>query len=435
MKRLFFLPTILLLYIYTTSTHLFSQSILNDTHDEMINQIRMRYVTESKNTHNWILNSNEVLHKKQTAQVFNNIEKSFFDELSEKKYFFHKELSPFLESIFNRVVQSNPDYDLSDIQLLLGLNSEKNAYSKGNKLIVINFPLVLNMYSESQLAFIICHEIAHEKLKHIPKSIVESVNYDNSPEVIERTKQIKKQKYNKSQIARSEIKNFIYGKRRFSRAYEFEADSLGYLLFKNAYPNSTNSAITSLNLIRTIDKDRDSLSVSDYYKIFEYQGVILKESWFSNDETIGYNYQKTVKFWNIDSLRTHPETEKRIDNLIKNFNLQNDFTETPDAKFEQLKDKIKYDELEVFYELKKYGQSLYYTLLAAKYDLDSPKLNRLIYLNFYNLVELQKQYKLNKSVDNVSPEYSNSYNQFLSFIRSLKISELESITHTYEKFK
>lgn len=435
MKHLHFFATVYFLCLFTSSFQLFSQHILKDTPDEKLHQIKSKYLLESKSTHNWVLNSKEVLHKKQTAEVFNDMEKSFLESLSEKRVFFHSEVSPLLESIFKRIVESNPDYDLADIQLLLGLNGEKNAYSKGNKIIVINFPIVLSMESEAQLAFIICHEIAHEELKHVPKSIVKSVNYDNSPEVIERTKQIKNQKYNKRQVARSELKNFIYGKRRFSRTYEFEADSLGYVLFRNAYPDQKNSAITALNLIRFIDKDKDSLSVSDYYRIFEHQGMDLKDAWFSNDEISRYNYQKSPKFWDVDSLRTHPETEKRIENLIKNFNLPNDFDEPSDLQFEVLKQKIKYDEMAVFYELKKYGLSLYYTLMAAKNDLNNPRLNQLIYLNFNQLLELQRQYKLNKSLDTVSPEHSDSYNLFLSFIWSLRISELESITQTYEKFK
>src|SRR5690606_41374204 len=87
-----------------------------------------------------------------------------------------------------------------------------------------------------QLAYIICHEIAHNLMHHSYSSIVDYDKLKNSEELKKQTREIEKQKYNKGQIASGLYKDIVYGKRKNNRKYEHKEDSQGYILFNNTFP-------------------------------------------------------------------------------------------------------------------------------------------------------------------------------------------------------
>jgi hypothetical protein len=251
--------------------------------------------------------------------------------------------------------------------------------------------------------------------------------------MIEKTNQIKKIKYNRDAIIKNQIKSFVYNSRRFSRAKEHEADSLGFKLYSKTYPKYIIKSIEALQNLKTIDKVKDSLTKQDYFKIFENSKVNFEESWLNTEDLSSYNYQKKSKFWDIDSLRTHPDIDFRVAYLKERFNISDgEIQEFNNAKYLSLTKENKYDKIFVLYHIKEYGKSLYQTMILLKNEKENPILKKMMYDNLIKISEYKSNYKLNKCLETESPDFTESYNAFLGFIRNLRKTNFEQIVKNYE---
>lgn len=380
------------------------------------------------------LKINEIENRKIKKQfLINYKEKSEdFKALIKQGIFIeNKSYSALIEQIFNKIKQGNPDRKFDDIKLLLAISKNINAYNCGDGIIVIELPLIYNIDNEYELAFAISHEIGHQELNHVYKSMLKHSEQNNSEDLKKKISEIDKQKFNKNSIASSLFKKIVYGNREESRKCEQQADSLGYILFKNSYPDYESYSVETLRKLKTIDKENDSLTKADFTHFFEIKDLKFNDSWLAS-EISQYNYQKTQKFWNIDSLRTHPDCDARIVFLKNNFKIQEKNKPVNQSNFNKLKENA--DEEFVFglYFLEEYGKSLYYTLLKSKKKPNNEFFKNMIYNNLIKLRDARNNYTLNKFLETENPNFSNSYNQYLCLIRNLRKNELNQIIEFYK---
>src|SRR5690606_5195116 len=186
-------------------------------------------------------------------------------------------------------------------------------------------------------------------------------------------------------------------------------------------------ALMSLETLDKIDKERDSLSASDYVLLFNTEKYPFKNEWINNDELSTYRYDKTPKFWQVDSLKTHPDCGLRVGFVKKHFTVQPSESAPPSGQFTKLKKSSDYNHILGLYVIEEYGKSLYETLLLLKNDPENTFLNRMVYQNLLKLQNAQSTYTLNKYLDTINPKYSDSYNTFLYFFRQLRKSQLNAI--------
>lgn len=413
---------------------IFSQKIVLDTVGVNYNkELESFYIERSKKT---FIELDKIIDRKVKAEmkrIFLEKKKDFLEDIKNGKFVYHKEFSKLLEEEFNEIKNKNPDVNFDEIKILLRLDESVNAYNVGEGIVIFNLPLLMNVTDEFEISYIICHEIAHQYLSHVVKSLQSQIEKGNSKEMIEKTKQIKKAKYNKATLATNELKNFVYNNRRFSRENEHQADSLGYVYFKKTHPEYIHKTIETLKVLKFLDKEKDSLIRSDYSNIFENTGIDFKEDWLQENVLSNYKYQKSNKTWDIDSLRTHPDIDVRVQYIKDNFNIEEkEVAQYSKISYLNLKSETKYDEIFMLYYLKEYGKSLYKTMLLLKNDKQNPILKKMMYDNLSKIENYKNQYKLNKCLQTESPNFSNSYNTFLSFIRNLRKTNFNQILKNYE---
>src|SRR5436853_5092109 len=87
--------------------------------------------------------------------------------------------------------------------------------------------------NEAELAFVLCHELAHYYLDHSNKRIKKDIETVNSEEYKQEFKRISKSEYHISEQLEKLITKFAYGSSRHSRENEAEADRQGFLFLKN----------------------------------------------------------------------------------------------------------------------------------------------------------------------------------------------------------
>lgn len=411
-----------------------SQNIKIDTTEVNYRlELEKHYIQKSKSTLDLVYQMDDSKMKSEFLEIISERKKNFISDIKKGKFIYHDVFSPLISTILAQVKQANPQYNFEDIKILLALDDDINAYNFGEGIIVINLPLLLAVNNEMELSYIICHEISHQKLDHVFVSIQDVLKKSNSKEMLEKTNQIKKIKYNRNATIKEEIKKFAYSSSRFSRAKEHEADSLGFILYRKAYPKHILQSIHSLQSLKTIDKEKDSLTRQDYFKIFENSKVNFEESWLNSEDFSTYNYQKKSKFWDIDSLRTHPDIDIRVEYLKEKFNITDtQIQEFNNAKYLSLTKENKYDNIFVLYHIKEYGKSLYQTMILLKNEKENPLLKKMMYDNLMKISEYKSNYKLNQCLETESPNFTESYNTFLGFIRNLRKTNFEQIVKNYE---
>lgn len=213
---------------------------------------------------------------------------------------------------------------------------------------------------------------------------------------------------------------------------EHEADSLGFILFKNAYKDYEYEVVKTLELLENIDKERDSLILSDYVALFETEQLPFKKKWIINDELTKYKYDTTPKFWTIDSLKSHPDCEIRAEFIKTNFKVRESELYEASDKFKTIQLASKYNDVLGLYAIKEYGKSLYETLILLKHEPENQFLRNLTLENLVKIQEAQKTYTLDKHLDRLNPSNSDSYNTFLYFIRELRRSEMNALINRYK---
>ena len=365
----------------------------------------------------------EAIYAESTAEFKALIKKGVFVE--------HDAYSDLVQSIFEKIRKNNLDQNLNDIKLLLSVSKEINAYNAGDDIVVLNLPLLYKIDSQQELAFIICHEISHQLLNHVYNSMYNKCQQNHSIEIVQKTKEIEKQKYNKGALASELFKKVVYANRKESRQHEQAADSLGYILFKNSYPNENNYAIETLRTLKTIDVVKDSLVSADFERLFQTPTVKFKTDWLRS-ELSSYNYQKTKRFWDIDSLRTHPDCDERILALTKTFKIKEKPKSEPDLIFAKLKKNADYEYVFGLYFIEEYGKSLYETLLKLKRNPTDDFYRKMVYVNLTKLQNARNKFTVNRYLETESPNFSESYNQFLCLVRNLRKAELNEFITFYK---
>ena len=110
-------------------------------------------------------------------------------------YLYDPEIDRYFQNILKEIFKNNPSIPASEVRLLWSKSFSPNAASFGEGSITLHIGLTAKLENESQLAFIICHEIAHYLLNHSNKSMEDELDQLNTKEVLAKVKRIQNQKY------------------------------------------------------------------------------------------------------------------------------------------------------------------------------------------------------------------------------------------------
>ncbi len=206
-------------------------------------------------------------------------------------------LNNYIDSLKNVLLKSQPELN-SKIRLYITRFTEPNAFCLPDGSIFINIGLLDKINNDSELAFILAHEIGHYAEKHSIKDF-------------HRLSQIESQESFKNND-RSAFRSLI-----FSRDSEFDADSWAiFLLQQTGF--DPNLAINALEVL----KEGKSYSNSEYKSQIENDFFKIDTSLINSPNLKQYE-RNSDKVKNIkiatgeieDIFRSHPDIGKRIEAL------------------------------------------------------------------------------------------------------------------------
>lgn len=143
--------------------------------------------------------------------------------LQSGKVVFNDPIGIYINQIVDEILKNDPQLR-KQLQFLVVKSPFPNAFTTNDGIILINVGLINRLDTEAQLAYILCHEIAHYQAKHIVKGYALAVSLENT------------------QANREKLSDFekLILKNNYSRENEMMADSMGFELFtKTAYSTET----------------------------------------------------------------------------------------------------------------------------------------------------------------------------------------------------
>ena len=164
-------------------------------------------------------------------------------------------------------------------------SSVVNAFTTHQGMIFVNVGLLAQVENESQLAFVLAHEISHYIQKHVLESHLNTLEYVNK-------------RSNKG------YDDIILELSSYSKGQEFESDSIGYMMYTKAGYNPEDAA-KAMNVLQYSHLPFDEIPLQldffnkDYYK--------LNLSKYFGDKLITY---KDISDKD-DSRSTHPNIKSR----------------------------------------------------------------------------------------------------------------------------
>jgi hypothetical protein len=368
--------------------------------------------------------------QKTYREFINEKNTELIKRLNEKGFLFDTIAYPYLNSIFNHILEKN-SLDKNRFHFFVDRTSIVNAYSYEDGTIVCNLGLVGLMENESQLAMVFCHELGHVLLRHVNTALVRQLEKYNSPEFLEQLKHIEKQKYNTKKQLENLLVNDVFDRRKHSRSQESAADSLGMLLFSN----TSYSAQTIPTIFNFLDSAVTKTTTCTIHAFFEQEKIGLDENWLKPEKKMSFGAAEKKEI--TDSLKTHPDCAKRKIAMESFFWSRPkpgiDFLVGNTQKLTQVKKVALFDEAEYSKDLDNLGLYLYQLIQNNSVFPSNAYIKTATYSTMLSLVKHFKAHTLYEVVNNqyVSSYDNDQYAVLLKLLDNLSLENLNEITNTY----
>jgi Peptidase family M48 len=373
-------------------------------------------------------------YKDKYKELYKEMQKDKLTEIGQYAFLFNDEIQKFFDDILSEIKKANPNIVINDLKFFISRDYAPNAHASLDGTIVFNLSLLAYCENESQVAFIICHELAHNQLKHAHKSVKKSFDALYSKEAQKAIKEIKKSEYNTYEKAESYLKNVVFRSRRHTRDYEDEADSMAIKYLQNTRFDATQSVKALLMLDKI-----DSLMFTpnfDLSKSFNTPQYSFKKSWIEEEETLfGKDKRVFDGEWDKDSLKTHPDCKnraQRVSNALNSY-INKDKKDNPILadSYKDILLKAEFENLIAIYDADKVDFCLYQTLKSLQKHPDNVFLHAFVGQCFNTLYEAQKQHTFSKIVSIPSKDKPQAYLPFLRFLNNMSLKDISLVGFHY----
>lgn len=385
----------------------------------------LNYITEKKITQ---YNGN---HKKDAKIFWEETHENLLKNIEDSLFIFDKRMDKMIQNILSEIYLSNQQIDPANFYFFINRSPVPNAACYGNGVFTIHNGLFELIENDDELAFILCHEIAHYLLNHSELAMKEYLDKINSKETKKRIREIYKQKYGKFSKASEFFKDLNYNLYHNSREAEIQADSLGFELFKNTKYNEV-SAIEILQKLNFDNKSIFSFSI-EIKKYFNLKNYPFKDSWLDKEENTLFNLSESANDYALekDSLKTHPDIPIRIEIMKKS--LGNKTKENTKNNSEKLKEFMILNSIGASINNNSLDMTLY--LLISNFEnnrIDNFTFHYYMGLFLKKLYILKSNHSIGKYITPISPfSEEKSLNTIKLFINNLELKNIRKIGYWY----
>ncbi|MBO0360107.1 M48 family metallopeptidase [Hymenobacter sp. BT186] len=337
-----------------------------------------------------------------------------------------------VQQVFAKVVKANPQ--LPPLRLVLTKNPEPNARAVGNGTILLHVGLLPTLENESQLAFILCHEIAHIQARHMETTIAERLTALHSREMKREVRRIIQAEYNINSRMKALILGFSLDGTYHQRKHEQQADSLGYELLKRT-PYDATQAHRALQLLDQMDAPatQDQLELGQYFSCASFAKT-FNTAPAKPQSIFAVKAPEQTVLQTTDTLKSHPDCAKRM-RYIRAL-AQGQVAEGPQVvapEFAHLRTVSRLEVVQSWFDADCYDHALFDALLLLRHDPQNAYLRSVVQLSLYELRQHLINHRFTEVVSNVSTHNPANFNQLLTTLYGLHSTEYKGLSTCFEQ--
>ncbi|HRH59767.1 MAG TPA: M48 family metalloprotease [Chitinophagaceae bacterium] len=375
-------------------------------------------------------------YKKEITAVYKERYELLKKYATEGRIVSDSSLNNYIGAITNEITNANPELKSLQMLVLVCTDYWPNAFCFGEGTILFNIGLLNRLDNEAEMAFVICHEMAHQYFKHSNTAISTYFETINSKEFQQKLKEIKESEYGKRAQTETLVKKISFTTRRHSRDHEAQADSMALVWLQKTRFNA-EGATGCLTVLDTVDKDKYDTAANPKL-FFNFPEYPFQQSWEKNEQSFFSKMAAAGKDENKgteDSLKTHPDCKKRIELLQAMMppekTATTNFAVYDSSRFALLKLRMDYEILESSFRQNRLSRSLYYTLQMMQYFPHDAYLTTHVGRCLNEMYAAQKNHTLGTKTDLPSEGREKNYNDFLEFIQKLRLNDFGNISYYF----
>lgn len=368
--------------------------------------------------------------QKKAKKILLERNTSFLKEVKDSTFIFDKTIQQSLKTIVAKIYLTNPQINYDDFYFIINKSMIPNASCYGNGIFSINLGLFTLVENDDELAFIICHELAHHLLKHNNKSIEKHINTYNSKETKKQINTAASQAYGRRAAVANLLKDLEYNFMKQSRNAEIEADSLGFVLFNKTNYNK-EAAITVLQKLDLSDTMlfNAQTHLKQNFDFIEYP---FKDVWLSPEDKL-FNIKESsddLKF-DKDSIKTHPNIPLRIQNLRTTFKFKPSYSTL--SEYQKLRKQAQDFSIKIYLDQQRLDFALYQLLsLHEKNELTETEFCTKVAYLLKKAFELKQKHTFGKYVQGINPfSEEKNINEIRLFLNNLELKNIRKIGYYF----
>jgi Zn-dependent protease with chaperone function len=337
-------------------------------------------------------------------------------------------VEPFVQQVFARILKANPQ--LPAARLVLSRNPEPNAHAVGNGTVMLNLGLLPRLENESQLAFILCHELAHVACRHMESGLQERLTVLHSKEVKREFRRIINSEYNIGSKIKEMALGFSLNSNYHHRQFERQADSLGYVLLTHT-PYEAPQAYRALELLDSIDEPENPapLALPTYFSCVDFP------------RTFGSAPVKPASIFTVkaaektilditDTLKSHPDCAKRMRfvQALAHGQVAKGPQPASSPDFARIRSISRLEVVQSWFDYDCYDHALFEALQLLPQQPNSPFLRSVVVLSLFELRQHLRDHTYTEVVSNISTHQPANFNGLLRTLYDLHYEDFTGLS-------
>lgn len=389
---------------------------------------------------------NESTFNKKLSVKYNTVDQAMIKKFNKYLYVLHRGSAagakskqyieePFMKKYLKNILDSVTIHNglKEKFEIVCTRYAAPNAFNMGDYKLYINIGLLEQLTNESQVAFLICHELSHQLLFHVQDHFITEEKRSKDKAVKKEIRDINKAKYNKLDKTFQFLKNYNYDFATYSRANEESADSMALVLLRK----TDYDLREGISLMQILDHADDDSSKIDYTKYLENNAHSLKPEWLiAKKNTMSFGNKKAMEF-DKDSIKTHPDIPYRIKMIDSQIALlkfeptgKHIFMQS-NALFDSVVHTSKFEIIETYLFRKRYAAVVYYAILLLNEFPENNYLYKNIAIGLSEINKAIKKHTIQNFIPIESDDFSEGYNQLLRIIDRTTVDEFDMLCQHY----
>ena len=336
-------------------------------------------------------------------------------------------VEPYVQQVFARILRANPQLPATT-RLVLTRNPEPNARAVGSSTVLLNLGLLPRLENESQLAYVLCHELAHGASHHLETGLHDRLTAIHSRELRREFRRIVNSEYNISSQLKALALGFSLSSSYHHRRFERQADSLGYvLLARTAY--EAPQAYRTLQLLDVIDQPENPapLLLAAQFSCAGFPRTFGPAAAPVSIFTVKAAAKTALE--TSDTLKSHPDCGKRmrfVQGLAQGRVAEGAQPSQPD--FDRIRRLSRLELVQSWFDYDCYDHALFEALQLLAQQPQSGYLRAMVQLSLLGLRQHLQAHTYTEVVSNASERQAANFNELLRALHELRTDDFRGLS-------